>query len=447
MNQSAVIVTGGLIVIAMARAYLRFRDPLHPLMFLGPLCFYVYVYQPLMLGKAGLLNYYFPDEGALEFVQAAVLLFILVFCLGLLKISIPSEALRSLASQPFDPSPRVKALFRRAALIMGTSGLLGFAYMSAAGPGILKAYSQYKGALVAVSGYIGESTLLTIPACILYIFSRQGEKWRFRHYALLAAFAMPHFLHAFLGARRGPAFSIMVALLVPWFMTRSRRPSLRTVFTSLLLVGVVVLFLFSHRGQIYIGSDFKFDRDRFVEKLKPSEDAVDQGNDYIYGSGLFLAARYNRYHFWGRRYAVLMLVRPIPRQLWPTKYEDTGMAFIVEEGARAGMDDSQWLDAIGWIPYRGSAPGLVSDLFLEFGWLGLAGIWLAGAGLACLWKNAVLEKGLWGVLYSLAVLLSVYLPAQGVTAFLYRFVFMSIPCALLWYYLVHRAADSGSGDE
>lgn len=229
MNQPLVLLTGLLIIVAMARAYSRFRDPLHPLMFLGPICFYVYVYQPLVLENANLLNYYFPDEDRLEFVQASILLFMTVFCLGLLKVNISRETLRSLTSIPFEPSPRTAALFRRAALILGVSGLLGFAYMSAAGPGILKAYSQYKGALVAVSGYIGESTLLTIPACILYIFSRQGEKWRFRHYALLAAFAFPHILHAFLGARRGPAFSIMVALLVPWFMTLSRRPSLRTV--------------------------------------------------------------------------------------------------------------------------------------------------------------------------------------------------------------------------
>lgn len=435
MDLTITILTGAVLAFSMWRAYRKYHDPLHPLMFLGPICIYVYVYQPLMLQRVE-ISYYFPEKGSLEMAQTVILAFMAALCYGLLNIKAAPDQIRGVTGKSFQPGVRSKQRFRIAALILGSIGLGGFIYMSATGPGVLKAYGQYKGALVAVSGYIGESTLLTIPACILYIFSRQGEKWNLRHYALLALFALPHLIHAFLGARRGPAFSIMVALLIPWFMTMSRRPSLRAVLTALLLIGIVIIFLFSQRSQIYIGSEFEFDKERFVEKLKPTEDAVNQGNDYIYGCGLMIASKFHNHHFWGRRYAVLMLVRPIPRQIWPKKYSDTGMSFLVEEGSTAGMTDSQWMDAVGWFAYRGSAPGIVGDLFLEFGWFGLVGAYLLGLGFAWLWKNALIRKGLWGVLYSLAGLLSIYLPAQSVTAFLYRFVFMSIPCILVWRYLI-----------
>lgn len=445
MNLS--ILTGIVIVFSIWRAYRSYRDPLHPLMFLGPICLYVYVYQPLILSRADVLNDYFPEKGSLELAQTAILIFISAFCLGLLNIKAPVDVMRSLTEKSFQPSPRIKRRFRIVAFILGGVGITGFLYMSAAGPGVLSAYGQYKGALVAVSGYIGESTLLTIPACILYIFSRQGEKWEWKNYLILFIFAFPHLIHAFLGARRGPAFSIMAALLIPWFMTMSKRPSLRTVFAALMLISIVILFLFSQRKQIYIGSDFEFNREQFLEKVKPTEETIDQGNDYIYGAGLLLTSRYHNYHFWGKRYAVLMLVRPIPRQIWPNKYEDTGMNFIVEEGSSAGLSDTQWMDAVGWSAYRGCAPGMVGDLFLEFGWFGLAIIYLLGMGFAWLWKNALMKKGLWGVLYSLAGLLCIYLPAQSVTAFLYRFVFMSIPCVILWYFIVQRTIPLKAVDE
>jgi hypothetical protein len=58
------ILCGVLLTIAMIYAYQLTRDPLHPLMFLGPLCMYSYVYKPIVLGYLGVIDYYF-DEATL----------------------------------------------------------------------------------------------------------------------------------------------------------------------------------------------------------------------------------------------------------------------------------------------------------------------------------------------------------------------------------------------
>ena len=80
---------------------------------------------------------------------------------------------------------------------------------------------------------------------------------------------------------------------------------------------VLLLFLVAHRDQIYLGSDFDFAKDRAAYAFEAGA-----GNEFVYGAGAILHADALGEHGWGRRYATVLLVRPIPRFLWPSKYDD-----------------------------------------------------------------------------------------------------------------------------
>jgi hypothetical protein len=440
MFEALVCITGGVLLAAMVGSYWRTRDPFHPLVYFVPMFLYIYVVMPARMLHQGSLHHFFPDLARLVYVQMMNLLGLGAFCVG---------CCWTILSRRGAPcQPRLVVLPAQVRRRMGTLGhwfgwigLVAFSVMLAAAGGPYEAFSHPKGGAIsssASSGYLSCAVMLTIPALGLLMLAWQRQRFGPRHLALILAFASPYLLQGTLGARRGPAFLIAVPLFMFWYMVRGRRPQLWVAFSFLSVLGLGLFFLVTQRSEIYLGSDFDLDTSSLVDRVALSEHDPRQ-TEFAYGAGAILNAAYHGKYYWGRRYATILLVRPIPKQLWPSKYADFG---IPEITSNQGLRGSEWLTSIGWLPTRGGATGFVADLFCEFSWGAIAFCFLLGRSYETLWSKAGSRGGLWIIAYVTAAAVSVFLATQSVAAAAYRFLFMMVPLVLVHQSGAWRVASS-----
>jgi hypothetical protein len=431
--------------VGMWYAYSVTRDPLHPLMFLAPLCVYAYVYKPVVFAYLGVLDVYF-DWHDLIYVQMINLLGTAAFCIGVLWHShgatmagrTPQQTIQQLEAIL---TPGVRRRSVDMAYLLGGISLGAYWLMTLYVGGLTAVYGQAKGGISAASGYLGEAPMFSLPAIGLLYFAWAGRRFTPGMIALLLLFASPLIVHGLLGARRGPTFMILAGLLVGGYAVSQRRPRLLTVFVTVFLIGSLLLFLVNNRGRIFLSSDAL--EEWTNPTATPLQTTVDSGEDWIFSSGLIITSRETGTHFWGARYLVNMLVRPIPRQLWPTKYVDTGFGWLDDQADMEGMSDNEWVASVGWVPVRGAAAGFIADFYLEFSYLGIVGCYFIGWLYGYLWRNMVRRGGIWAILYLYAAVLSIYVPTQNVTgAWLYRLLLFSIPTIIVWRFYISPPALS-----
>ena len=442
------ILTAVIICTAMWVGYRCSGDALMPLVVFGPMLLYTYVYSPAMLMYQGELEQFLLDPAQLEYVGMVNLLGVGLFCVGCLSSSRAvlgnlqqGGVLKQVA---VDESTRARLFI--VACILGMIAVSGFVYMVYSGGGFWEVFSRPKPFLNSPSGYIGEMPMMAYPAIMLLAITARGRQIRVRHVLLAFFFASPHLIMASLGGRRGPAFLIMCILVTSWYVARNRRPSLRMVVGMVAVAGVLMVFLVSNRKNIYLGSEREIDTEAFTNRLVLTE--ASGGQEFIYSSGLILTAEYRDQFYWGLRYFTLLFVRPIPKQLWPTKYEDLGLEWMVGEPGTGGFTDREWYEAVGFVPLRGSAGGFIADVFVEFWWYGLIGCYLIGRLYGDCWRRSLRSGQLWTMIYVELLALSVYLPAQSVGAWLFPAVILTGTTWIIWQRIVvprQRAAAASQG--
>lgn len=436
MTEMLLWATGAVLAFAMVIVYRRTRDPLHPIIYLAPMLGYIQVYIPSIYFYRDQLVDYFPDPSQLEYALIYSLVAIIAFCIGCATPKIPPGAMRSVHA-PLQITPRASEVLRKVSYVMAGVGIAAYFYGLSRTGGLFEAYSRPKGGGSTASGYVSSAYLLTIPALMLYLVSRRSKKMDLKTSLIVLLFLSPHLLHGFLSASRGTTFLALAAMLFGWYLATAQRPSLHLTLAGFVGLGLLMLFLKTYRRDIYIGSEFAFDSTRAIEAFAPSEPSV--GDTSVFSYGLILASSHHDFHYWGRRLLVQLIIRPIPRQLWPTKYEDTGMGWMVTQPGTAGLANTDWIEAVGWFPDRGSAAGLVADSFLEFAWGGIALCFLIGYLYAYLWKQAMVHRGIWNLLYFEAAVVSVFIPTQSfISAWLYRFIFLAAPTILIMLAIRHR---------
>lgn len=433
MYTDMIWLTGAILLTSMIMAYHYSHDPIHPMLLLGALFGYAYILQPLHLHSSGLLEIYIQEKDIL-YVQMVNCIGILALCIGALTGTRRIEELYGEANAlNLDPEFHKRLLV--ISYILAGIGLTGYFLLLSNVGGFVNAYSHAKGGGWASSGYIGEAPMLTIPAILLYFIAKENKKLRPLDILILLIFDLPHLIQGSLGSRRGPLFFGLTVLFWGRFLTSYRRPGFKTVASVLLLVGILIMTVFAHRRQLYIGSDFEFSTDAIKEKMTPQE--VTKGNDYLVGCGQVINSHYHNKHFWGRRYFVMLFVRPIPKQIWPTKYSDMGFTGFDSSNPNA-FDRSEWMTSVGWTPYRGSATGCIADMYIEFSWGLVLIMFLIGRFFNHLWKQSILKRGLWQMLFIEAIVFSIFLPTQSVSAWFYRFLFVSFPSISFWKIFVDK---------
>jgi hypothetical protein len=431
--------TGLIVVLAAVLAWLRHRDPFHPMFYIGPMLIFLYSALPLILTAAEpeQLRGYLSDR-ELIYVQALNLIGTFCICAGVLLGGGPAASWHRLRPQTLPP--HVGRRLTRAALIVGGAGLAAYAYMLANAGGLAGAYGRAYGGVWADTGYIRDLQLLTISAILLLLAARTGRGLSPLDWTWVALFASPWLLLRLLGARRGPTFMTVAALFVGCYLERGRRPRLLTVLGGGVLLGCLMLFLVDNRGQIYLGSDFQLDG--LETGALDAAARAGPGNDFVYGAGAILNADLTGEYWWGRRYFVIFLIRPIPRFLWPSKYQAASAMLGVPDlevnlGSGAGFHST-----VGWAGARGAAPGIIADMWIEL-WLGAFPVLLAfGWWYGHAWRRAVERGGMWTTIYGLMFVFSVYLIMQTLEAMAVRFLETALPAWLAWRYALARRAPA-----
>ena len=422
------IVTLGSIVLA----YKRSRDSFHPLIYLGLMLFVLYCYIPLSLffSDSERLRTFLSIE-QLEYIQSLNLLGILSLYAGVLFGDSGINRLRY-AGQVWSLPPLVCQRINRAAIAFGLIGVVGYLFGIVRVGGITAAYGRSYGGGWSSSGYVREAILLTLPALLWLMTTHVHRRVSKHNWIWIALFTLPLLVQGLLGARRGPTVMILAALFISWHLVRSRRPSLPKLIFGSVALGMLLLFLVTNRGEIYLGSDFSFERgvgDSSITK-------VYAGNEFVYGGGVILDADIRNQYFWGGRYFTVFFIRPIPRQLWPSKYEDAAKFFGIPnlETSNAGTGGVALANTVGWAGSVGAAPGILADMWIEFWWYFVVALYVIGWLYGMAWRKVITRGGLWIPTYTIMTALSVYLVMQSLGAMAFRFLFTSVASWLIWCY-------------
>ncbi len=438
------VLTGAVIVGAMAYAYSRSRDSTHPMVFFGLLLLYVYAFRPVTLAYYGVLQEWFSADRLLHVVLFR-LASVSLFCLGC--IYGVSRYSRQMSRQR--PVLRVSPGFRgrayMAGAILGMLGMLSFLYvLFIERGGLTETFSSPYAFKMASSGYLFESRWLGGPAVLMLAFARRGQRLRIQDIVLAICLLSPLWLPGVLGAKRGPSFYALCVVAFAYFVWRERRPTILQLAGVLGAAGVVAIFLVLNRSDIYIGSSFHLDFSSVFGYLFKAEN-IARDEEFISSGGAFLTAeRFGRYG-WGALWVVMFVIRPIPRQIWPTKYEDCGFDWLLQPPGQGmfGYSNVEWMEAAGFQPAYGCAYGFETDFFLEFSWGSLIFCYLLGLLFAWMWKRERAGGGLAQIVLITSLALAVYLPTQGAVQYFFFWSAAIIPTVIMWRFFVQPPSRAG----
>ena len=425
---------GVVIVLVALRSYAIRQDALHPTVLMAPLFLYMYCAWPLILNRHGGL-YQFFSPGGLEYVSLVYLVSVSSLYLGLSASERRGPVLVGLSIDIFnlDLDEPARRQISRLAWFLGALAVGAYVWKISNVGGLEEAYGHAKGGGSASSGYISESVLFSFPAVVLFAISRRPQKVGVADIMTALLMMLPHLLQGILGGRRGPIFLALSTLFVSWFIAKRLRPKMTTTIVGIGLCGLAVLFVWSQRQDVYLGSSGSVQVGRVWEKIVP-EESVSAGNTYVVGAATVLMSDRLDFTYWGYRYFVTFFIRPIPKQVWPTKYEDMGADWLLDYGEN--IREQRYYNSVGFVPLSGSAYGYVADVFLEFSWGAVVFSYLLGRLFTAAWARHTSRGHFWSVLYILMVVLSIYLVTQSVTAWAYRVLFIGGLTYVFWRYFM-----------
>ena len=429
-------------IIGLLMAFGLTRDCFHPLMILLPMILVIYWYTPWVLARDGQLDPFLDIEQR-DFVQT-------IYFFGVVALLLGCFAGSGLRHASFGRTDRLTAALssptlRSAGYLVGALALAGWCVTIVGVGGLSQAFGAAYGGGWSDYGYLRDAQLALFPAIMMLMPTLVNKKSGPGFKMVLFLFAIPSLTQGLLGARRGPTFMLFATLGMTWYLYRNRRPALFRMAVSATCLGYLILFLVTNRNSIYIGSSFTgLDYD-VVGVLTGTQAHTEQygssGNEYIYGAGSILNAETSNHFFWGRRYLAEILVRPVPRQLWPNKYAAFG---VPELEKNAGTGGKIFHETLGWDGSVGSAPGIIADLWIEIRYGAIPAMALIGWLYGRSWRMAIEKGGFWILQYVVAVVLSLYLIMQTMEAVIFRFLILSAPIWLIWF-LMRRSSRSLPG--
>ncbi|MBD2343427.1 oligosaccharide repeat unit polymerase [Anabaena subtropica] len=364
----------------------------------------------------------------LEYVQWINLIGVISICTG---VFIGSGKVQFCPQrQAWSLPPFICKRLKKAAIVCGLIGVIGFAYSIYNVGGIEAAYGKSYGGGWDDSGYVREIFLLTLPALLWFLTSHMRTRLSQMDWVWVFLFLTPLLMQGLLGGRRGPTAMALIGITVGLYLIRGRRPPLTIVLVGSLLLGSLLLFIVNNRGEIYLGSDFNFQQ----QEQKQEYISVSSGNEYIFGASTILNADIRSEYLWGRRYFIVFFIRPIPKEVWPTKYDDATQLFGVDLRENAGISSKSIKETLGWLPAKGAAPGIIADMWLEMWWFSFIILYLIGWVYGTAWRKVLSQGGLWIPTYTLMTALSVYLVTQTLEAMGFRFLWTFTAAWLIWRY-------------
>ncbi len=352
---SLILITGALCAAAIVAAYIKYKDVFHPVILIAPMCLFIYVYMPLKLVNTNDL-YNFVSEDQAVFYQSIVIITLAAMFAGMILGS---------RFRPSDLAKPVrlanKQRLQAGGYFFGGIGFLAFAYTIHNAGGFGEAFGSSYGGGWSNVGYVRDAAYLTIVGLVILLSPEGFDPKNLRWKIAVCLFASPWLAYSLLGARRGPTFMVAVCIGMSWFLARGKRPSVFSIAVAGTALGLLMLFLVSNRRHICLKCDLHFTTD-----VSSVTSELNESNEYIFGTGCVTASRVMGRCYWGKRYLAQILVRPIPKQIWPTKYVDVGMPELLQNAGVAGEELPQ---VMGWGQIPGAAASMVADMWVEFSWL------------------------------------------------------------------------------
>jgi len=429
-----VILTGLTIGVAALIAYYQSRDPLSPMVVISPILFYAYVYRPFVLGQSGEIFQIFGNSGRLEFVLLFNLVGVAGFCVGAQWYRLPRMHRRGRQWPTLNNA--AKRRMRALGMMLGAIAIFVIVSMLwATGP---SAFTMRKPYLISPirSGYYRELINLSFPALLLVALGWSNTRLTLQKFITLIVIISPILYFATFGGRRGPLFLSFASLGVAIFIIRQRMPKVITILAGVSTLGLLMILLQVNRSNLFRFWENEIQTEMLVNSLHGTN--LTTGDEFVSGVATVLASCDYQRNYWGARYAVMYLIRPIPRQFWPTKYADCGMRWMSDAPGSNGFTPSEWYQCVRFIPSGGSSGGFLSDLFLEFQFFAVFVAFLIGLVFNILWWRSIVIGGLWNILYFESLTLSVYLPVQSVGAWLYRLLLLVVPTVFVWNLYIKR---------
>lgn len=425
--QVVAYLTGLVLFVAGALAYVTTRDALHPMIYLAGMTFFLHAFLPLyfeMTLPDQLRGYFRQDD--LDYAQTIAFLGALSLCGGVWwgahGVMTPAPV------SPVGLTEAARGRLVRAATALATLGLIAWIYMIIRSGGLFAVYGRPYGWFGADNGYVGEAYQFGLPAALLFLLARGGCRLRRSDLLWIGIALLPLLGHGLLGARRGPTFMALVGVGVMWYLARARRPQIGAAVLGGLAVGLLLLFLLANRDRIYLGAPPTLMTAGEAPTLE-----LGPGNEFVFGAAAAVNAEAVGDFRWGRRYLIVLFVRPIPRLLWPNKYADAARAL----GMRSHENDTErteFVSTLGWTGSTGSAPGGLFDLWIEFWWAYSLAVFVVGWGFGWAYRRALARGGFWLAFYGLVTALSIYFVMQGLSAFAFRALLLSAVMWLGWRY-------------
>lgn len=428
------LLTAAILLVGTFAAYVRSGDLMHPLVFLGPLFFLATVIDPWLVRDQ--VYQLIPNAEDVEFVLRLNLACVLALVTGAFRYSGRSGRVRDLGS--FRLADEERKRLRQVSLILAIGAAVVYAYGIVSAGGFIAAFAQAKGGGQYSSGYLGEARNLGLVSAVMAAVAQYRRGWTPQTVVLMLLGVLPSLIQGTVGGRRGPLFVSLTALGLGWLIVRRHKPRVWAAAGVLGTVLLAVLFVWSQRQHLYMGSESSEVRwDQFVEIV--TQEGAGPGNNFIYGSAFIVATEHTGRFTRGRELLVNVFIRPIPRQIWPTKYEDVGATWVTNDFPGLGhLEVVDWLAGVGWVPLAGSSAASISDLFGEFG-LGVVPVmYVIGLGFAYLRLRSKLSGGVWELLYLEAMALSIYLATQSFSAFYHRYLILAVPTVIVWSFVAAR---------
>jgi hypothetical protein len=333
------------------------------------------------------------------------------------------------------------------ALFMGAVSVIAFYLQLDNVGGFVSAYSRGKGGGRAESGIVGEAVLLSFPALLALALSvyADGRRVTLAHIAMALFIVSPHLVQGILGGRRGPLFLVLTTLLFSWLIAKGKRPSFSMIVIAVSAIGFAVIVVASQRDRIYIGSQESFELSRVFQGDGLAPESIDPGNSYVTAISNIVAADFYDDHYWGYRYFVTFFIRPIPKEIWPTKYEDMNAEWLELYGT--GSEAARYTNSIGFALPAGVSGGSIADGYVEFSWGVVVMFFVIGRVFAASYVRHRREGGFWSIIFFTMLALSIYLPTQSFSAWMLRLLFMAGFAYLFWRIAIGPVSPAGSGRE
>lgn len=383
-------------------------------------CAAFYVLLPAYTLALPGLELYVMTEWVASYLRTSAL-FIGFFFIGLL----PFRKIK-VAERPFPFSP--SSLYRIGSALAILAGGV-FLWNLLAQGGVEAVYGRAYGGAWADSGYLREAPLLAVPAAISLALAIRRSRGRpsWRDGLVLVLCLLPLLTHGFLGARRGYIFMGIAALGASAVVSGLVKARLILVAPLVIIMFVTMVTVVSNRQNLYVGGSWEIENDPMeIFELR-------EGQEFVFATALHEAASQRVRPYYGGRYLTVLLIRPIPKQLWPTKYEDASNIFgipnLEREGQYLPSSDFSWVT--GWTQETGSAPGLIADVYIEFGGLGAIFMFLFGLILRLIDDRSHYEE-LFVIVKYIVVAFFAYAVAQGFEPFIFRVVLVAVPIVTLF---------------